>query len=189
MATAADPAMRQVFLDTETTGLSPDDGHRIVEIACVEAVDGLLTGREFHHYLDPDREVPPEAAAIHGLTTGFLRGKPRFRDIASELIAFVRGATVLIHHAPFDLAFLDAEFRICRIAAPFASHCAEVADTLPVFRALHPGESCTLAALCERRGVKLGEGEVPHSALCDARLLARLWAWRIHVGDRERQPG
>jgi DNA polymerase III subunit epsilon len=180
--------MRELFLDTETTGVSPDDGHRIVEIACVEAVNGVLTGREFHHYLDPDRKVPPEAEAIHGLTTAFLRGKPWFRDIASELIAFVRGATVLIHHAPFDLAFLDVEFRACGMAAPFASHCAGVTDTLPVFRALRPRDSCTLSALCERYGIEPAEGEVSHSALCDARLLARLWAWTIDARNPERQP-
>ena len=167
--------MRQVFLDTETTGLSPVSGHRMVEIACVEVVNGEPTGREFHHYLDPQCAVPAEVAAIHGLTSEFLKGKPLFIDIAAELIEFVVGAEVLMHNAPFDLAFLDSELRRTGIRTSFGHLCAKLTDTLPAFRQRSPGQRCSLQALCERHQIALGADDQWHSALMDARMLAQLW--------------
>lgn len=167
--------MRQVFLDTETTGLTPASGHRMVEIACIEVVNGIPTGREFHRYLDPQCEVPAEVVAIHGLTSDFLKGKPVFIDIAAELIAFVVGAEVLIHNAPFDLAFLDSELRRTGIPTPFGHFCAKLTDTLPAFRQRFPGQRCSLQALCEHHQVTLTDDDQWHTALTDARKLAQLW--------------
>jgi DNA polymerase-3 subunit epsilon len=177
------PLMRQIFLDTETTGLSADAGHRIVEIACIEVVNGKPTGREFHHYLDPQCEVPADAAAIHGLTSEFLKGKPLFIDIAAELIEFVAGAEVLIHNAPFDLAFLDRELCNSGIRTPFGHLCSKVTDTLPYFRGLFPGERCSLQALCDRFQIACAGGDRWHTALTDARKLAQLWT-AISIPDR-----
>ena len=174
--------MRQVFFDSETTGLSAASGHRMVEIACVEVVNGKPTGREFHHYMDPQCDVPAEVVAIHGLTSEFLMGKPLFIDIAAELIAFVVGAEVLIHNAPFDLAFLDNELRRTGISTPFVHLCAKLTDTLPAFRHRFPGQRCALQALCERHQVSLGDDEQWHTALTDARKLAQLWT-TVWEGD------
>jgi DNA polymerase-3 subunit epsilon len=167
--------MRQVFFDTETTGLSPQDDDRIVEIGAVEVVDGLPSGRLFHCYLDPQRPMPAQACAVHGLTDEFLAGRPRFADVVPPLREFVCGAEVLMHHAPFDLGFLDAELRRGGAAHPFDALCSRVVDTLPVFRRLHPGQACSLDALCLRYAIEPAEDERRHSALGDARLLARLW--------------
>lgn len=166
--------MRQIFIDTETTGFSPRRGDRLVEIACVEVYGGRLTGREFHSYVDPERDVPPEAEAVHGLSTEFLRGKPRFADIAGELMQFAAEGEILLHNAPFDIRFLAAEFQ--RIALPFPrlTDTDSVTDTLTEFRRRYPGQSCALAALCEHHGLRPETGEW-HSALTDARMLARLW--------------
>ena len=168
--------MRQIFLDTETTGLSPSLGHRVVEIACVEVIDGIETGKPFHHYIDPQRDVPEYAADIHGLTSDFLKGKWLFIDIAAELIAFISGAEVIIHNAPFDLAFLDHELRNAGIQTPFVKLCAKVTDTLPAFRNRYPGQRCSLQALCERMHVELDGDEIWHTAMTDAKCLARLWS-------------
>jgi DNA polymerase-3 subunit epsilon len=167
--------MRQIFLDTETTGLSPAAGDRIVEIACIEVVSGKPTGREFHHYIDPQCQVPADATAIHGLTSEFLRGKPLFIDIAAELIEFVVGTEVLIHNAPFDLAFLDQELRNTGIRTSFAHVCSKVTDTLPSFRERFPGERCSLQALCDSNRIALGNDDHWHTALTDARKLVQLW--------------
>ena len=175
--------MRQIFLDTETTGLSPVAGHRIVEVACVEVVSGKHTGREFHHYIDPQREMPADAAVIHGLTSEFLRGKPLFVDIAAELIEFVAGTEVLIHNAPFDLAFLDQELQNTGIQTSFVHLCSKVTDTLPRFRQRFPGERCSLQALCERHQVALGDDDQWHTALTDARKLAQLWTCLLYTSD------
>jgi len=155
--------MRQVFLDIETTGLSPEQGHRIVEIACVEWLDSAPSGRLFHHVLDPQRDVPDEATAIHGLSSEFLRGKPLFTDIAVELVDFVTGAEVVIHNAPFDLAFLDKELLWSGVQTPFDNLCVKVTDTLPAFRVRLPGQRCSLQALCERYNVALHPGDRRHS--------------------------
>ncbi len=177
--------MRQIFLDTETTGLSAAAGDRVVEVACIEVVNGKPTGREFHHYIDPQREVPADAAAIHGLTSEFLKGKPLFIDIAAELIEFVVGAEVLIHNKPFDLAFLDSELRRTGIQTPFVHHCAKLTDTLPAFRRRFPGQRYSLQALCERHQVALSDDEQWHTALTDARKLAQLWTTVWEGDDHE----
>ena len=174
--------MRQIFLDTETTGLSPAAGHRIVKIACIEVVSGKLTGREFHHNIDPQCDMTAGAAAIHGLTSEFLKGKPLFIDIAAELIEFVAGAEVLIHNAPFDLAFLDQELRYTGIRTSFAHLCSKVTDTLTRFRERFPGERCSLQALCDRHRIVLTENHQWHTALTDARILAQLWT-TVWEGD------
>ena len=174
--------MRQIFLDTETTGLSPAAGHRIVEIACIEVVSGKLTGREFHHYIDPQCDVSANATAIHGLTAGLLEGKPLFIDIAAELIEFVAGAEVLIHNAPFDLAFLDRELNNIGIPSSFAHLCSKVTNTLTRFRGRFPGERCSLQALCDRHRIALTDDDQWHTALTDARKLAQLWT-TVWKGD------
>ncbi len=167
--------MRLIFVDTETTGISPIHGHRIVEIACIETIDGQLTGREFHHLINPDRHIPPEASDIHGIHDEMVQDKPFFAAIADELIAFVSSGQAVMHNAPFDVGFFQSEFE--RLGIDFTSlTCLEaVTDTLPCFRSLHPGARCTLSALCERHGIQLNEGEEWHGALTDARMLARLW--------------
>ena len=167
--------MRQVFLDTETTGFTPASGHRMVEIACIEVDNGNPTGREFHRYLDPQCEVPSEVVAIHGMTSDFLKGKPLFIDTVAEFIEFVVGAEVLMHNVPFDLAFLDHELRCAGIQTMFVDLCAKVTDTLPVFRERFPGQRCSLQALCERHQIALDDDDQWHTALTDARKLAQLW--------------
>ena len=165
--------MRQIILDTETTGLEPELGHRIIEIGCIEVVNRRRTGRVFHRYLCPDREIDPGALQVHGLTAEFLRGQPRFAEIAAEWIEFVRGAELVIHNAPFDVAFLDAEFR--RLAEPttVAAHCT-VLDTLQLARRMHPGQRNGLDALCKRYSVDNSHREL-HGALLDADLLLEVY--------------
>ncbi len=165
---------RKVVLDTETTGLEVERGHRVVEIGCVELIDRRPSGREFHRYLDPEREIDAGAAAVHGITDEFLRGKPRFAGIAREFLAFIEGAELLIHNAAFDTAFLDAELR--RAGSDFgqvADHAA-VVDTLALARQKYPGQKNTLDALCKRLGIDNSRREV-HGALLDAHLLADVW--------------
>jgi len=141
--------IRQVVLDTETTGLKPEQGHRIVEIAGVEIIKRRLTGRSVHFYLNPDRDSDPEALRVHGLTTEFLSSQPRFEEVADEVLAFVDGAQVVIHNAPFDVKFLDAELaRLGR--AGFTAACDEVIDSLAVAREAFPGKRNSLDALCDR---------------------------------------
>lgn len=164
---------RQIVLDTETTGLSAEDGHRIIEIGCIEIFNRRLTGRSLHLYLDPERDIDEGALAVHGLTRDRLRGEPRFADVAERVLGFVDGAQVLIHNAPFDLAFLDAELaRLGR--SPFQSAVADVIDTLSMARELHPGRRNTLDALCERYGVSNAHRKL-HGALLDAELLADVY--------------
>ncbi len=165
--------MRQVVLDTETTGLEAKDGHRIIEVGCIEIVGRRITERRLHYYVNPERASDDGAVAVHGLTDEFLADKPRFAEIADELLDFVRGAEVLIHNAPFDLEFLDAELaRLGR--APFREHCATVTDTLKLARELHPGKRNSLDALCERYGVSNSHRTL-HGALLDAGLLAEVY--------------
>lgn len=167
--------MRLLFIDTETTGLSPYYGHRIVEIAAVELIDGHLTGREFHHLVNPDRPIPAVVSDIHGIHDEMVRDKPRFAAIADGLMHFVGTDTAVMHNARFDIGFLKAEFD--RMATPFPAltRLDVVIDTLPRFRRQHPGEPCGLSALCARHAVELEQGERWHGALADARMLARLW--------------
>jgi DNA polymerase-3 subunit epsilon len=165
--------MRCIILDTETTGLDPKQGHRVIEIAAVEVVDRRLTGRHVHFYVNPEREIDSGATDVHGLTWEMLRDKPRFGDVASEFIDFSAGARWIIHNAPFDLAFLDEELR--RLDLPStAAVCAEVVDTLALAREQFPGKKNSLDALCERFDVADAQRTV-HGALLDARLLAEVY--------------
>ena len=165
--------MRQVVLDTETTGLEVKEGHRIIEIGCLELVGRRLTERRFHHYLNPERASDEGAVAVHGLTDEFLADKPRFAEVVDELIAFVQGAEVIIHNAPFDVEFLNAELaRVKR--APFAEIAGKVTDSLKLARELHPGKRNSLDALCERYGVSNAH-RTQHGALLDAGLLADVY--------------
>ncbi|MAK55270.1 MAG: DNA polymerase III subunit epsilon [Pusillimonas sp.] len=165
--------MRQIILDTETTGLDPAQGHRVVELACVEMVNRSLTGRHLHLYLNPDRDSDPEALAVHGLTTDFLSSHPRFSEVADQLVEYVRGAEVIIHNAAFDVKFLDAELE--RAGHPsFASLCEKITDSLLYARELHPGKRNSLDALCERYGISNAHRTL-HGALLDSELLAEVW--------------
>lgn len=165
--------MRQIMLDTETTGLDPARGHRIVELACVEMVNRIATGNSLHIYLNPDRDSEPEALAIHGLTTEFLSAHPRFEDVAHHLVDFVKDAEVIIHNAAFDTKFLTAE--LSRVGLPaFDQLCAKVTDSLLYARELHPGKRNSLDALCERYGISNAHRTF-HGALLDSELLADVW--------------
>ena len=164
--------MRRIVLDTETTGLEPSEGHRVIEIACVELFDRRPTGRNFHRYLNPDREIDAGAIQVHGLTTDFLADKPRFPDIAEEFIEFVEGAELLIHNAPFDVGFLNAEFALMGRAG--IETICPVTDTLAMAREIHPGKRNSLDALCERYQVDNSRRSL-HGALLDAQLLADVW--------------
>ncbi len=164
--------MRRVVLDTETTGLDASEGHRVIEIACVELFDRRPTGRNFHRYLNPDREIDAGAIQIHGLTADFLADKPRFPDIADEFVEFVEGAELLIHNAAFDAGFLDAEFAL--MGRPGIATICPVTDTLAMAREIHPGKRNSLDALCERYQVDNSTRSL-HGALLDAQLLADVW--------------
>jgi len=165
--------MRCIILDTETTGLDPKLGHRVIEIAAVEVVDRRLTGRNVHFYLNPEREIDAGASDVHGMTWDMLRDKPRFEDVAREFIDFTAGARWIIHNAPFDLAFLDEELRRSELPST-AAVCAEVVDTLALAREQFPGKKNNLDALCERFGIADAQRAV-HGALLDARLLAEVY--------------
>jgi DNA polymerase-3 subunit epsilon len=163
--------MRQIILDTETTGLEPEQGHRIIEIGCVEILNRRKTGRTFHRYLRPDREVDRGALEVHGITNEFLAQQPRFADVVDELIEFISGAELVIHNAAFDMAFLDAEFgRLARTTRRVRELCGNVIDTLPLARKMHPGQRNSLDALCKRYGVDNSRREL-HGALLDAQIL------------------
>jgi DNA polymerase III subunit epsilon len=166
--------MRQIVLDTETTGLEPELGHRVIEIGCVELHNRRPTGRTFHRYLNPEREIDDAALAVHGISRADLDGQPRFAEIADELLAFLEGAELVIHNAAFDVAFLEAELaRVPGQARPVASVC-QVLDTLSLARELHPGQRNSLDALCKRYEVDNSRREL-HGALLDARLLADVY--------------
>jgi len=165
--------MRQIVLDTETTGLAAREGHRIIEVGAIEIVGRRVTEHRLHHYVNPERDSDEGALAVHGLTTEFLSDKPKFVEIADELLAFVGGAEVIIHNASFDLEFLDEELK--RIGRPaFAEHCVKVTDSLTLARELHPGKRNSLDALCERYGVS-NRHRTLHGALLDAGLLADVY--------------
>lgn len=165
--------MRQIFLDTETTGLSPDSGDRIIEIGCLEMVNRRLTGNDKHFYLNPERPSSEGALRVHGLTEEFLADKPLFAAIADELLAYLAGAEIVIHNAAFDVGFLDAELR--RVAQPaFAGHVARITDTLLMARNQFPGKSNSLDALCKRLEVD-NTHRTLHGALLDARLLGEVY--------------
>ena len=163
--------MREIVLDTETTGLDPFDGHRVVEIGCVELVNCIPSGRVWHCHVNPEREVPYQAFEVHGLSTEFLRDKPRFAELADDMLAFIEGAVLVMHNAAFDFGFLNAELE--RAARPLLKWDC-VVDTLALARRRHPGAPCSLDALCKRYGVDLSERE-KHGALLDCRLLAAVY--------------
>src|SRR5690625_3921894 len=171
--TMTEQVLRQIVLDTETTGLEHDEGHRIIEIGAVEMIERRVTGNNFHVYINPDREVEAGALEIHGITNEFLAEKPRFAELASEFLDFIKGAELVIHNAAFDLGFLDAELaRLDRPArvSDYATHL----DTLVLARELHPGQRVSLDALCRRYEVD-SSGRELHGALLDAQLLAEVY--------------
>lgn len=166
--------MRQIVLDTETTGLEPEQGHRIIEIGCVELVDRRLTGNNFHQYLQPEREIDAGAVEVHGITSEFLADKPRFADIFEDFVDYIRGAELIIHNAPFDVGFLDAELARVEGGVPTVSDLCEVTDTLALARKMHPGQRNSLDALCKRYGIDNTHREL-HGALLDAEILADVY--------------
>jgi DNA polymerase-3 subunit epsilon len=165
--------MRQIFLDTETTGLDAEGGDRIVEIGCVEMVARRLTGNHRHYYLNPQRSSHPDALRVHGLSDEFLADKPRFDEVAEELLGFLAGAEIVIHNAPFDVGFLDRELRRCG-RGPLQEHVGAITDSLLLARELYPGKSNSLDALCKRLSVD-NSARTLHGALLDAGLLADVY--------------
>ncbi|PIE01167.1 MAG: DNA polymerase III subunit epsilon [Thiothrix nivea] len=165
---------RQIVLDTETTGLEPKDGHRIIEVGCVEMIDRQLTGNNFHQYLQPDREIDAEAIEVHGITNEFLANKPRFADIAEDLVAYLEGAELIIHNAPFDIGFLNHELQ--QTGAKFKTihdYCT-VTDTLVMARDLFPGQRNSLDALCKRYEINNSHRTL-HGALLDSEILGDVY--------------
>lgn len=165
--------MRQIFLDTETTGLSAATGDRIIEIGCVELVNRRLTGNNLHYYLNPGRDSHEDALKVHGITTEFLRDKPRFDAVVEELLAYLQGAHIIIHNAAFDLGFLNKELELVQ-RPPLDTYVASVVDTLVMAKEMFPGKRNNLNALCERLGVDYS-GRTLHGALLDAELLAEVY--------------
>ncbi len=166
--------VRQIVLDTETTGLEPDMGHRIIEIGGVEMVNRRLTGNHFHYYINPEREVDEGAVEVHGLTRAFLADKPLFADVVDELVEFIRGAELVIHNAPFDVSFLNYEFRQLAESPPDIEALCAVTDSLVVARRKHPGQKNNLDALCRRYQVDNSQRQL-HGALLDAEILADVY--------------
>jgi DNA polymerase-3 subunit epsilon len=165
--------VRQIILDTETTGLEPEQGHRIIELACVELVNRRFTRQSLHRYLNPEREIDLAALQVHGLTYEFLQEKPKFTDVADDFLAFIAGAELIIHNASFDVGFLNAELaRIGR--GPVTDYCECVTDTLRMAKNLHPGKRNGLDTLCERYMVN-NSARTLHGALLDAELLAEVF--------------
>ena len=166
--------MRQIVLDTETTGLEPELGHRIIEIGCVELVNRRVTGRTFHRYLNPERAIDEGAMAVHGIKRADLDDKPKFAEVAEEFITFISDAELVIHNAAFDVAFLDAELaRLAGVARAVATLC-RVLDTLTLARSMHPGQRNNLDALCKRYSVDNSRRDL-HGALLDAQILADVY--------------
>ena len=166
--------MRQIVLDTETTGLEASAGHRIIEIGCVEILNRRPTGQKFHRYLNPEREIDAGALAVHGIDSARLQQAPKFAEIVDELLAFISGAELIIHNAPFDVGFLDAEFaRLSGDIRTVAATC-KVLDTLALARSLHPGQRNSLDALCKRYSVDNTKREL-HGALLDAGILVDVY--------------
>lgn len=167
--------MRQIILDTETTGLSPKAGHRIIEIGCVELINRRLTGNHFHHYLHPDREIDPGAQAVHGITLESLKDKPRFKEIVNQFIEFVQDAEIIIHNADFDLGFLDHELKLCgKKFVAFEEYVSGIVCTLQMARNKHPGQKNNLDILCKRYGVDNSKRDL-HGALLDSEILADVY--------------
>ena len=165
---------RQIVLDTETTGLEPSQGHRIIEVGCVELVNRRLTGNNYHQYLQPDREIDEGALQVHGISNEFLQDKPRFSDIADDFMNYLKGAELVIHNAPFDVGFLDHELKLLGDdRGVISDHCG-VTDTLLMARKMHPGQKNNLDALCKRYDVSNTHRDL-HGALLDAEILAEVY--------------
>lgn len=165
--------MRQIVLDTETTGLEPAQGHRIIEIGCVELVERRPTGNDFHQYLQPDREIDAGAVEVHGITNEFLADKPRFEDIVDDFMAYVKGAELIIHNAPFDVGFIDAELERL-VGWDRVENYASITDSLAMARTKHPGQRNSLDALCGRYDIDNSQRQ-KHGALLDAEILAEVY--------------
>jgi len=166
--------MRQIVLDTETTGLEPSDGHRIIEIGCVELADRRITGNTYHQYIQPEREIDAGAMEVHGITNEFLLDKPRFADIADEFLEFIRGAELIIHNAPFDVGFINHEFSLLQQRIGTLDKYCSIIDTLAMARRQHPGQRNNLDALCRRHEIDNSQREL-HGALLDAEILADVY--------------
>lgn len=167
-------AHRQIVLDTETTGIDPKQGHRIIEIGCVELMNRRLTGNNFHVYIDPERDIEDEAIFVHGITSDFLAGKPKFRDVAAEFLEYIKGAELVIHNAAFDVGFMDHEFALLRQNYPKTHDVCQVLDTLAMARDLHPGQKNNLDALCRRYDIDNSKRTL-HGALLDSEILADVY--------------
>lgn len=165
--------MRQIVLDTETTGLNPADGHRIIEIGCVELINRKLTGNNFHQYIQPQREIDAGAYEVHGISNEFLADKPVFVDLAEEFLDYIRGAELIIHNAPFDVGFLNHEFRLSELDQTIEALCT-VQDTLAMARRMHPGQKNNLDVLCKRYAIDNSRRDL-HGALLDAEILADVY--------------
>jgi DNA polymerase-3 subunit epsilon len=166
--------MRQIVLDTETTGLEPSEGHRIIEIGCLEIVNRRVTGERLHEYLQPDRDIDPRAIEVHGITDAFLRDKPRFVDVAERFLDFVAGAELVIHNAPFDVGFINHELGLAGVRVRRIEDVCSVLDTLKLARQMHPGSRNSLDALCKRYQVDASSRTL-HGAVLDAELLADVY--------------
>ena len=166
--------MRQVILDTETTGLSTAQGHRIIEIGCIEMINRRLTGREYHRFINPERAIDEGAERVHGISLADLEGQPRFADIAEEFLEFIAGSELVIHNAEFDVGFLEYELKLMQHEKGTITDYATVLDTLSLARKLHPGQRNSLDALCKRYEVDASRRDV-HGALIDSELLARVY--------------
>lgn len=166
--------MRQIVLDTETTGLEPSDGHKIIEIGCVELVDRKLTGNHYHQYLKPNREIDEGAIEVHGITNEFLEDKPLFEEVVDDFLAFVDGAELVIHNAPFDIGFLDYELKLLSAKKGAMSDYCTVLDTLTLARQMHPGQRNSLDALCKRYDIDNTHRDL-HGALLDSEILADVY--------------
>ncbi len=164
--------MREIVFDTETTGLDPASGHRVVEIGCVELLNGIPTGKTFHHYIDPERDMPEDAFKVHGISSAMLAGKPVFSAIAEEFLAFTEGAKLIAHNAEFDFRFMNAE--LFALGLPTLST-ERMIDTLALARRRHPGSPASLDALCQRYGID-NSRRTKHGALLDAEILAEVYA-------------
>jgi DNA polymerase-3 subunit epsilon len=173
--------MRQIFLDSETTGLSPENGDRIVEIGCVELLNRKLTGNNLHFYLNPERDSHEDALKVHGISNEFLKDKPKFGEIADELLEYLQGADVLIHNAPFDVGFINKELELQK-RPPIKTYVNSVADTLAMAKDMFPGKRNSLDALCDRLGVD-NSGRTLHGALLDAELLADVYIYMTRGQD------
>ncbi|MEE9358166.1 DNA polymerase III subunit epsilon [Candidatus Vondammii sp. HM_W22] len=166
--------MRQIVLDTETTGLEPRQGHRIIEIGCVEMIDRQLTGNNFHQYLQPDRVIDQVAMDVHGITNEFLADKPHFEDLVGDFMEYISGAELIIHNAPFDVGFIDNELQLLGKEWQKLSTYCQVVDTLVMAKKLHPGQRNSLDALCKRYEIDNSHREL-HGALLDSEILAEVY--------------